>query len=333
MKSILTTTALLLFTLISFSQKDEIVFIKKVPIKLQSSSLYTFYVRYEATKDCDIAIDFYGGPNNFWAGKTIPVKKGKGHKKIEIYMNESPKPGNGYTISAAIRKRGGNRKTTTAATSINNIQITKRSEEIIDDASFSHLSPIIISNQETVDFKIKYKASQERKIVVTVHNNGLGIGTSETISVQKGIGTKEIQVKMSSPPKGNKYKFTLYYGSEEGFPNKYIISKTITDIRTTKRVKKVETTPKPPIKPTPKPQETINVKDSGEKSITLSLNKESNILTLPGKSSYTLIQIITSQGQLAKEAKNSNSIEVSDLPKGNYVAITSENDYYQFVKF
>ncbi|WP_109436783.1 hypothetical protein [Aquimarina sp. AU119] len=329
MKSIVVTTVFLLFTVISFAQKDKVIFIKEVPIKLKSASRYSFHIGYEAIKDCDIAIDFSGGPNKFWAGKTIPVKKGKGLTHIEVDMKNSPSPGNGYKISLAIRKRGGNWETTTAATSISNIEITKRSEEILDDASFSPLTPNIVSSRETFDFEIKYKASQERKIVVAIHNKGQWMGASKAILVQKGSGTKKIQVKMSPPPEGDKYKFTLYYGSGEGFPDKYIISKEITDIKITKAGKKVETT----TAQTAIPQKTVKLSDLREQSIPLSINKNSDILTIPGDAPYSFIKIIAMNGSILKESQNTNSIQVSDLPKGGYFAITNKNDSYKFIKF
>ncbi len=315
MKLKLSIVLFMICTSIFYGQKNKITFVKKVPIKIKSDNSYSFFLGYDVEKDSDIAIDFSGGPKKFWAGKTVPVAKGKGIVEIKVGAPENPSPGKGYKVIASIRKRGGDWKTTKIATSINNVEVTKSQLPILDDASFAASTPFIIPSKDQYTFDIDYVASQKRMIVVAIYNQGKWMGASKTISVEKGKGTQQVRVAMNPLIEGNQYRFVLYFGSGEGFPNTNIVSKEISGIEVTK------------------PEKKLTISDLREKSILLSLNKSSEVLTLPGNSKYESFQIIGQNGKAIIEAVNTNTILISDLPKGGYFIVTSEEDYFQFIKF
>ena len=81
-----------------------------------------------------------------------------------------------------------------------------------------------------------------------------------------------------------------------------------------------------------KPEKKLTLKEINAKSIQLAINKESENLTLPGATSFEFIKIITMKGSIIMEVKGANSVKISELPQGAYFAITSEEDYYKFVK-
>jgi len=304
----------LICTTIVYGQKNKITFVKKVPIKMKSTDTYSFLLGYDVEKDADLTIDFSGGPEKFWAGKTVQVSKGKGIVEVKVNPNKVPKQGKGYRVLASVRDRGGDWKTTKVSSIINNIEITKKTVPVIDDASFASDTPYSMPSKGSYAFNIEYEASIERQIVVAMYNKGNWLGASKKSTVQKGKGIQKVQVKLDPPIVGNKYKFVLFYGSGEGFPDTNIVSKEIDGIEITEA------------------QKNITIADIRERSILLSLNKSSKIVTLPGATSYDLIQIIAQNGKVIKEKQNSNTIEVSDLPNGGYFMITSRNDYYQFIK-
>ena len=309
---------LLFFGLISFknqAQNDKVIFVKDVPVKLKTATSYSFYVGYEVSEDSDLALDISGGPAKFWAGKTVPVKKGKGVLNFQIGTKDSPRAGNGYRVLVSVRDSGGDWKTTRASSIINNVEITNKEEPILDDASFSVLTPTSLSSRENFEFEINYKASEPRMLQVALWNDQQWIAASENKTVNAGEGKVKVNINTGQPKVGNKYRFVLYYGSGEGFPNKNIVSKELSGIEITKAVK------------------VLTIDDVNEQCITLSLNKTSKILTLPGDLSYESIKIIAMNGEVVKEEKNTNSITVSDLKGGAYYAITSQDDYYKFVKF
>lgn len=309
--------ALLFFGLISFKnqgQNDKVIFVKDVPVKLKSASSYSFFVGYEVSKDSDLAMDISGGPGKFWAGKTIPIDKGKGVFQFQISPKDKPRVGKGYRVLVSIRERGGDWKTERASSIIRNVEITKNDAPILDDASFSVLTPTSLSSREVFEFDINYKASAPRLLQVALWNGQQWIAASNNTTINPGEGSVKVNLNAGQPKEGNKYRFVLYYGSGEGFPNENIVSKELSGIEITKAVK------------------VLTLDDLNEKHITLSLNKNSNILTLPGNPSYESIKIISMDGQVVKEEKNTNSITISDLGKGAYYAITSDDDYYKFVK-
>ncbi|WNH11929.1 hypothetical protein [Thalassobellus suaedae] len=309
--------ALLIFGFISFknqAQNDKVIFVKDVPVKLKSASSYSFFVGYEVSKDSDLALDISGGPGKFWAGKTIPVDKGKGVFQFQISPKDKPRVGKGYRILVSVRDRGGDWKTERASSIIRNVEITKTNAPILDDASFSLLTPTSLSSREVFEFDINYKASGPRLLQVALWNGQQWIAASQNSSINTGEGSIKVTLNAGQQKEGNKYRFVLYYGSGEGFPNENIVSKELSGIEITKAIK------------------VLTLDDLNEQHITLSLNKNSNILTLPGNPSYEFIRIISANGEIVKEETNTNSITISDLNKGAYYAITSKDDYYKFVK-
>ncbi|WP_341220733.1 hypothetical protein [Polaribacter atrinae] len=282
---------------------------------MKSKSSYSFFVGYEVEEESDLAMDISGGPNKFWAGKTISVPKGKGVFQFTIPTSKKPSAGKGYRVLVSVREKGGDWKTEKANSIIRNVEITNKDEPIVDDATFSLATPTSLSSRDLFEFNIDYKASKERLLQVALWNGGQWIGASKNKIVQAGEGTVKVTISTGAPAEGNTYRYVLYYGSGAGFPNTNIVSKEISGIQITKAVK------------------TLTLDDLKEKSVTLYLNKTSPELTLPGLSSYEFIRIITLQGQIIKENKNTNTIQITDLPKGGYYAITSLDDYYKFVKF
>lgn len=302
------------FTL-SNNAQNKVLFVKDVPIKMKSANTYSFFLGYEVEEDSDIAMDLSGGPNKFWAGKTVPVKKGKGVFMFSFSANNLPSPGKGYRIVASVREEGGNWKTEKANSIIRNVEIVSKDEPILDDASFSLATLTSLTSRELFEFDIDYKASEPRMLQVALWNGGKWIAASKNKTVQPGQGTVKVTFSTAPPTEGNTYRYVLYYGSGAGFPNVNIVSKEISGIQITKAEKK------------------LTLDDLKEKSITISISKTSQELTLPIQSSFEFIRIITMRGQIIKEVKNSNTIQINDLPKGRYYAITDKDDYYKFVKF
>ncbi|GEC72498.1 hypothetical protein FFL01_20370 [Flavobacterium flevense] len=298
----------------NYAQSDKVIFVKDVPIKLKSASSYSFFVGYDVTKDSDLALDISGGPNKFWTGKTIPVDKGKGVFNFQISPKDAPIPGKGYRILVSVRDRNGDWKTERAASVIKNVEITKNDTPILDDASFSVLTPTSLSSRELFEFDINYKASQPRLLQIALWNGQQWVAASKNTTVNPGEGSVKVTLNAGQPKEGNKYRYVLYYGSGEGFPNENIVSKELSGIEITKAIK------------------SLTLNDLNEQHIMLSLNKNSSVLTLPGKVSYDFIKIIALNGEIIKEVTNTNTIPVSDLDKGAYFAITSNDDYYKFVK-
>jgi len=237
------------------AQVNKILFIKEVPVKMESKSSYTFTIGYDVSKNSDIAIDFSGGPDKFWSGKTVQVKKGKGVFSFKLTMKEKPRPGDGYRVIASIRDRGGDWKTTKAASVVNNVKIENKPSTIFDDASFSLLMPTTISSRDLFEFDINFKASQERLVIVTIWNDQKWIANSGPVKIPKGLGIVKVNVPTELLPEGKKYRFVLQLGSGEGFPENSIINKEISGIVITK------------------PEKPITLKDLRTKSINLSLKQ------------------------------------------------------------
>ena len=298
----------------SYAQGNKVIFVKEVPVKLKSQSSYTFFIGYEVEEDSDIAMDISGGPSEFWAGETVAVQKGKGVFQFKITPREQPRTGKGYRILVSVRESGGDWKTEKASSIIRNVEIVNKEEPILDDASFSLLTPTSISSRDVFEFDIDYKASEPRLLQVALWNGQQWIAASKNTTVQPGEGSVKVTVSAGQPKEGNKYRYVLYYGSGDGFPNENIVSKELSGIQITKAIK------------------TLTLDDLKEKCLTISPNKDSNNLTLPGDLSYEYIRIISMQGAIVKEVTNTNSIPVNDLKNGPYYVITSKDDYYQFVK-
>lgn len=295
--------------------QNKVLFVKDVPVKMKSQGTYNFFIGYEVQEDSDIAMDISGGPNKFWAGKTVPVSKGKGVFQFTISSNNQPSPGKGYRVIVSVREKGGDWKTEKANSIIRNVEIVSKDEPILDDATFSLATPTSLTSRDLFEFDINYKASQERMLQVALWNGGKWIGASKNKIIQPGEGVAKVTITTGAPAVGNNYRYVLYYGSGEGFPNVNIVSKEISGIQITKAEKK------------------LTIEDLKEKSVTLSINKNSPNLTVPGSVSFEFIRIATLQGQIIKEIANSNTIQINDLPKGGYYVITSTDDYYKFVKF
>ncbi len=302
------------FSLNNIAQ-NKVLFVKDVPVKMKSAGTYNFFIGYEVEEDSDIAMDLSGGPNKFWAGKSVPVKKGKGVFQFTISSNKTPRPGKGYRVLVSVRESGGDWKTEKANSIVRNVEITSKDEPILDDATFSLATPTSLSSRELFEFDVDYIASQPRMLQVALWNGGKWIGASKNKTVQPGQGTVKVTISTAPPVEGNTYRYVLYYGSGAGFPNVNIVSKEISGIQITKAVKK------------------LTLADLKEKSVTIAINRDSPNLTLPLHLSYEFIRITTIQGQIIKEVKNSNTIQINDLPKGSYYAITNTDDYYKFSKF
>jgi len=311
-KQILLTT--LCFVAFVSKAQNKILFVKDVPIKMKSESSYSFFVGYEVEKDSDIAMDISGGPNKFWAGKTVSVDKGKGVFQFSIPTNKKPTPGQGYRIVASVREKGGDWKTEKANSIIRNVEIVKKDTPILDDASFSLLTPTSLTSRDVFEFEINYKASQDRMLQVALWNGGQWIAASKNVTLKPGQGKVNVTLSAGQPTPGNTYRYVLYYGSGEGFPNKNLVSKEISGIQIKKAEKK------------------LTLDDLKEKSITLYPNRNVPNVTLPGKSSFSFIRIITQKGEIVSEVQNTNKISISSLERGNYYVVTSSDDYYSFLK-
>ena len=302
------------FTLKNNAQ-NKILFVKEVPIKLKSESFYVFFIGYDVEEESDIAMDISGGPDKFWAGNSVTVPKGKGVFPFKIVCKNTPSVGKGYRILASVREKGGDWKTEKASFVIKNIEITTNDEVIMDDADFSLATPTSLSSREIFEFEINYKASEVRLIQVALWNGSQWIAASKNTTVQPGEGTIKTIISTAQLAVGNMYRYVLYYGSGQDFPNTNIVSKEISGIQITKVEK------------------TLTLEDLKEKSVTIAVSRTSLVLTLPIHLSCEYIRIVNLKGQIIKEVKNTNTIRINDLPKGGYYAITDTDDYYKFVKY
>ncbi|SDX29463.1 Por secretion system C-terminal sorting domain-containing protein [Lutibacter oricola] len=294
---------------------DKVLFIKSVPVIMKSQGSYTFKVGYVATGNRDISVELSGGPNKYWAGTTISVNKGQGIKEIQFAPNKSPGFGAGYRLVLSIKPKGGDWRTTIAARVINNLEFVKKDIPFVDDASFSLATPTVVESADVQKFNIDYSVSKPQFIQVSIWDESKWIATSQKITVEPGKGTKKVEVPLAPLKEGDKYKFLLTFGDQEAFDKKTYAQKEISGVKVIKAVKK------------------LTIKEVNEKSIQISLNKASKILTLPGNTTYDFIRIIAMNGQTLIEVAKSNSIDLTGLPQGAYFAITSTDDYYKFVKF
>lgn len=294
---------------------DKVLFVKPVPVKLKSQSSYSVMVGYVATEDRLIALELSGGPNKYYANKNVQVKKGQSITEISLNPTEQPPVGKGYRLLLSIREKKGGWKTTKAATIINNLEFVDEDVRFSDNASFSPATPYSLENSNSYDFSIDCSFSTENIIQVSMWNDKNWLGSTKKISVPAGNSSEKINVAIKPPVEGKKYRLLLTFGTPEDFENKTTKSKEMTGVRVKKAAKK------------------LTLKEINEKSIQISVNKESEILTLPGKSVYGFIKIIALNGQILLEKTQTNSIKISELNKGAYFAITNEGDYFKFVKF
>ncbi|WP_111708306.1 hypothetical protein [Lutibacter citreus] len=294
---------------------DKIMFVKSVPVVMKVQDSYVFKVGYVATANRDISIELGGGPSKYWAGKTIKVNKGQGVKEIVLSPENLPDFGAGYRLTLSIKPAGGDWRTTIAARVINNIEFVKKSVPFVDDASFSLATPTVFESSPVHNFDIEYNVSKEQFVQVSIWNESEWLATSKKVKINAGMGTKKVSISLDPLKEGDKYKFVLTFGTQEAFDNKSYAQKEISGVQITKVLKR------------------LTIREIDEKSIQVSLNKSSDILTLPGKSSFESIRIIALNGKTLLEVNNSNKITIASLPRGAYFAITSDNDYYKFVKF
>ncbi len=300
------------------AQENKILFAKKVPIKMESKSSYSFYVGYIVDKDSDIAIDFSGGPTKSWSGKTVQVKKGKGIFNFKLGMNENPQIGKNYKLVASIRERNGGWETTKTAHVISNIEIVKKASKIIDDANFGQATLHTLPSTTNIPFNIDFRASTERLIQVTLWNGSKWIASSGKVKVPKGEGTARINLKTPQLALGNKYRYVLEFGSGDNFPKEHMMSEEISGITVTK-AKETE--------------KVITLKDLRKNSINIKLKEGTNILEIPGEGTYQFLRILALNGKLVKEVTNTNSTDVSLLQKGAYYVITNKDKFYRFLKY
>jgi hypothetical protein len=313
LKKIITTLVFFLFAM-HMAGQDKILFVKQVPIKLKSDVLYKFVIGYDVLENRDISVEITGGRFKFWAEKIEPVVKGKGIIQVTLKPESAPPVGSGYRLIAAIRESGGDWKKTIASSIINNLQITDNVEPVTDDANFDPLTKNSVPSDDFYDFDVNYIASKMQLLTVAVWDDNKWMGASEIVEVAKGSGTKRLRVSMGAHKEGKKYKFTLYYGTGEKFPDENLTSKEMTGVEITKKIKM------------------LTLPELAEKSITMVVNSNLPKVNLPGNLKFESIKIIGLDGKVIKEAKDTNSIFVADLPQGPYFIVTSNDDYYKFVK-
>lgn len=294
---------------------DKVMYVKPVPTVLKAQGEYVFKVGYVATANRDISVELNGGPTKIWAGTTKKVSKGQGIIEIALSPNQIPPVGTGYRLILSIKPRGGDWRTTITGRIINNLEFVKNDLRFVDDASFSLATPTVVESANVYNFDIDYNVSKEHFIQVSIWDNANWIATSKKEKVEPGKGVKKVAIPLEPLKEGTKYKFLLTFGTQEDFDNKTFAQKDISGIHVIKATKK------------------LTLKEINEKSVQVSINKDSEILTLPGDTSYESIKIVAMNGQPLLEVANSNSINISRLPQGAYFAITSTNDYFKFVKF
>ncbi|MDV7185955.1 hypothetical protein R3X25_01575 [Lutibacter sp. TH_r2] len=316
LKSTLSILVIVIFSCKMLAQDvDKVMFIKSVPVVMKTQSSFQFKIGYVATEDRDISVEMNGGPEKFWGSRTIKVSKGQGIKDIVLSPPNMPAVGSGYRLILSIKPRGGDWKTTIAARVINNLEFVKNDLRFVDDASFSLATPTVLESASVYNFELDYNVSKEHFVQVSIWSGKGWLATSKKIKVNPGKGSTKVAIPIEPLEEGNKYKFVLTFGTQDDFDNKTYAQKEMSGIIIVKATKK------------------LTIKEINEKSIQISLNKESEILTLPGDPIYDSIRIIAMNGQPLLEVANSNSINISQLPQGAYFAITNTNDYYKFVKF
>ncbi|WP_152286206.1 hypothetical protein [Flavicella marina] len=299
-----------------FSQEvDKVLFLKPIPAKIQNAAYFSFSVGYVATENRDISLDLSGGPNKIWSGKTVKVKKGRGLIDISLTPQNGVVEGEKYKLILSMRESGGSWQTAMAGTSVYNLEIVKGAVTQPETAAFSLATPTVYESKENYNLNVDYTFPNPGAIQVSIWKGGQWIGTSKKIDVSAGTGTKKVQVSIPQQQPGKDYRFQLNFGSNENFKNKNTSVVNLNNIWFKK------------------PEKKLTMKEINEKSIQISLNKDAEVLTLPGKLSYKYIRIISVQGAILKEVSQTNKIQVSNLKQGPYFVVTSDADYYKFVKF
>ncbi|MCL7762587.1 hypothetical protein MPF19_04110 [Polaribacter sp. Z014] len=307
---------LLITVSVNAQDVEKVMFVKSIPVKIQSKKVYSFMVGYIANKDRDINFELTNKEFSYFVNKKINVKKGQGVISVKFSPINHPKAGVGYRLLLSLREKNGDWKTTKAASVINNIEFVTKVVRVSDNVSFSPLTPYSLDNSDTFNFDIDYSIGTENLIQVSIWNGNNWQASSKKVAIQPGSGSQKVEIKTTSlMEEGIDYRFMLTFGTRDEFNSKKTKSKEISGIHIKKPAKK------------------LTIKEINAKSIQLVVNKESENLTLTGKIAYKFIKIIDRNGQVLLEALNTNSIKISSLTKGAYFAITSENNYYKFVKF
>lgn len=320
---------LLLIGKVNAQEVEKVFFAKTIPTKIEIKDSYSFTVGYVVNSNSDIAIEVSGGPNKFWVSKVFQVKAGRGILQVKLSPESKPTAGKGYRLNLSIRPRKGDWRTTRTGIMINNLEFVNEEIRVPESISFSPLTPNIVESSNVYNFEIDYNLLEEHLVQVSVWNDKDWLATSKKVAIQPGKGTQNIIVKMDPPAEGTKYKYLLTFGTQEEFKNKQTKSKEVSGIY----IYKSDKTPAGAAASTSvKPEKQLTLKEINEKSVQLAVNKASEILTLPGAASFQFIKIITLKGEIILEEKETNSIKISDLTQGAYFAITSEGDYYKFVK-
>ncbi|ADV49783.1 hypothetical protein Celal_2495 [Cellulophaga algicola DSM 14237] len=314
---VLITLIILLFCLQINAQEltEKVLFVKPQPVKILISDSYDFTIGYIALADGDLSIDISGGPSKYYATTKIKIKKGQGIQKLTITSAQKPSPGKGYKLVLSLRAVNGNWETTRVGQIINNIEFIKKPVSFSENASFSPLLNTIIENTAKYQFDVDYSFSKPMQVQIALWQKNNWLASSKRIAIGAGSGSKKIAINYEEPLVGKDYRLVLSFGLPEDFTAKNTITKEISGVQF--------------LKPTAQ----ITMAEINNKSIQISVNKSSNILTLPGSSAFDFIKIIDRNGKIILEELNSKHITISTLSKGAYFAITSTNDYYKFVKF
>lgn len=314
-KSLLWLFLLCFINIIAQEQNEKVIFIKEPNTKLQANTTYEFTIGYVALTDSDLAIDFSGGPSKFYAGTKVKVKKGQGIKKLIITTNKKPSTGKNYKLVLSLRDVNGNWQTTRTGQVINNIEIVKQAVKFSKNVTFSPLLVTSLPSTSKYNVNVSYITKEPMFIQAAIWEGGKWLASSDRIKVSPGQEEKQLTINYDRPLEGKNYKYSVSFGSQEEFNTKTYVTKEISGIKITK------------------PEKQITIAEINDKSIQLSLNKASTILTLPSTTAFKYIKIITLKGEPVLEVENSKSIAITNLPKGGYFAITSNSNYYKFVKF
>ncbi|MBA6316118.1 hypothetical protein [Cellulophaga baltica] len=316
-KKIASILVVLLFTVPLQAQEkiEKVLFAKPQPVKIQISDSYDFTIGYIALADGDLSIDISGGPSKYYATTKIKVKKGQGIQKLTITSTQKPAPGKGYKLVLSLRAVNGNWETTRVGQIINNIEFVKKPVPFTENASFSPLLNTLVENAAQYQFDVDYSFSKPMQVQVALWQKNNWLASSKRIAIGAGNGSKKIAINYEEPLEGKDFRLVLSFGLPEDFTTKNTITKELSGVQFLK------------------PVEQITMSEINSKSIQISVNKSSDILTLPGSSSFDFIKIIDRNGKIILEEVNRKNITINTLPKGAYFAITSTNDYYKFVKF
>lgn len=293
---------------------EKIRFSDAQPSTIQIADSYTFNIDYVSHADSDITVEISGGPSKFFIHKKVKITKGQGSKTLIIESDKQPIPGKGYKIVLSLRSPNGNWQTTRAGQVMNNVEFVKQPVNNANHANFSSALPTIFESVKQYDIEVDYNFTKPTYMQVSLWEKNKWLASSKRTNMEAGSGKNTFSIMYDKPLEGSGYKFLLSYGSMEEYKNKTVVSNEITGIHFIEPLKK------------------ITIAEIHARSIQISINNASNILTIPGASTFDFINIIDRKGAILSEAKNTNSIDITNLPRGAYYAITSKDDYYLFLK-